>query len=151
MSSCVITSSKALEQKKYPEGKKKGLTEKKLFLYNALAFFTRSLAKQDDVIEAEGTVEECLPNAMFRVRLTQGPFPAGHEVLARVGGKLKKHSIRVITGDEVMVEISPYDLTKGRIVYRNSGSRSAAPAPAPAPEAATAPDASSPSADSSSS
>ncbi len=79
------------------------------------------LAKQDDVIEAEGIVEECLPNAMFRVCLTEGPFPKGHEILARIGGKLKKYSIRVIPGDEVTVEISPYDLKKGRIVYRNSG------------------------------
>lgn len=80
-------------------------------------------------------MEECLPNAMFRVRLTQGPFPQGHEILARIGGKLKKHSIRVIPGDEVMVEISPYDLQKGRIVYRNSGPRASAP-PAPLPAAA---------------
>lgn len=83
------------------------------------------MAKQDDVIEAEGVVEECLPNAMFRVRLTKGPFPVGYEVLARIGGKLKKHSIRVITGDDVTVEISPYDLKKGRIVYRHSGPNSA--------------------------
>lgn len=73
------------------------------------------------MIEAEGVVEECLPNAMFRVRLTQGPFPENHEILARAGGRLKKYSIRVIPGDEVTVEISPYDLTKGRIVFRNSG------------------------------
>lgn len=78
------------------------------------------------MIEADGVVDECLPNAMFRVRLTKGPFPQGHEILARIGGKLKKHSIRVITGDDVTVEISPYDLKKGRIVYRHSGP-SAAP------------------------
>lgn len=79
------------------------------------------LAKNDDVIEAEGIVEECLPNAMFRVRLTEGPFPENYEILARAGGRLKKYSIRVIPGDSVTVEISPYDLTKGRIVFRHSG------------------------------
>lgn len=89
-------------------------------------FFHAPLAKQDDVIEAEGIVEECLPNAMFRVRLTEGPFPKDHEILARAGGRLKKYSIRVIPGDEVTVEVSPYDLTKGRIVFRHSGSRAKA-------------------------
>lgn len=80
------------------------------------------MAKQDDVIEAEGIVEECLPNAMFRVKLTTGPFPENHEIQARAGGRLKKYSIRVIPGDEVSVEVSPYDLMKGRIVFRKSGS-----------------------------
>ena len=79
------------------------------------------LSKQDDIIEACGVVEECLPNAMFRVLLTKGPFPEGHEILARAGGRLKKYSIRVIPGDEVSVEVSPYDLKKGRIVFRQSG------------------------------
>lgn len=78
------------------------------------------MAKQDDTIEAEGIVEECLPNAMFRVRLTAGPFPEEYEILARAGGRLKKFSIRIIPGDAVTVEISPYDLKKGRVVYRHS-------------------------------
>lgn len=86
-------------------------------------FFSKDLAKQDDVLEAEGVVEECLPNAMFRVRLTEGPFPEDHIILARAGGRLKKYSIRVIPGDAVTVEVSPYDLTKGRIVFRHSGSK----------------------------
>jgi len=73
------------------------------------------------MIEAEGIVEECLPNATFRVKLTEGPFPPDHVILARAAGKLKKYSIRVIPGDEVTVEISPYDLKKGRIVFRKSG------------------------------
>jgi translation initiation factor IF-1 len=59
---------------------------------------------------------------MFRVKLTKGPFPENHEIKARAGGRLKKYSIRVIPGDEVTVEISVYDLTKGRIIYRQSGS-----------------------------
>jgi translation initiation factor IF-1 len=79
------------------------------------------LPKQDDVIEAGGVVVECLPNAMFRVLLKRGPFPEGHEILARAGGRLKKYSIRVIPGDEVDVEVTPYDLEKGRIVFRQSG------------------------------
>jgi len=86
------------------------------------SFFDR-LAKQDDTIEAEGIVEESLPNAMFRVRLTEGPFPEGHEILGRAGGRLKKYSIRIIPGDAVTVEISPYDLKKGRIVYRHSAQK----------------------------
>lgn len=64
-----------------------------------------------------------LPNAMFRIKLTEGPFPEDHEILARAGGKLKKHSIRVIVGDLVTVEVSPYDLTKGRITFRHGGRR----------------------------
>ncbi len=64
-------------------------------------------------IVLEGTVEEALPNAMFRVRLD-----TGHEVLAHVSGKMRVHFIRILPGDRVKVELSPYDLTRGRIVYR---------------------------------
>jgi translation initiation factor IF-1 len=64
-------------------------------------------------IVLEGTVEEALPNAMFRVKLD-----AGHEVLAHVSGKMRVHFIRILPGDRVKVELSPYDLTRGRIIYR---------------------------------
>ncbi|NLI11406.1 translation initiation factor IF-1 [Pelotomaculum propionicicum] len=70
------------------------------------------MSKQD-VIEVEGTVIEPLPNAMFRVQLQNG-----HKVLAHVSGKIRMNFIRILAGDRVMVELSPYDLTRGRIVYR---------------------------------
>ena len=65
------------------------------------------------VIELEGTVVEALPNAMFRVELTNG-----HKVLAHISGKMRQHYIRILPEDRVVVELSPYDLTRGRIVYR---------------------------------
>ncbi|WP_448584322.1 translation initiation factor IF-1 [Thermocrinis sp.] len=64
-------------------------------------------------IVLEGTVEEALPNAMFRVKLD-----TGHEVLAHVSGKMRVHFIRILPGDRVKVELSPYDLSRGRIIYR---------------------------------
>ncbi len=67
-----------------------------------------------DVIETEGVVVEPLPNAMFRVELKNG-----HQILAHISGKMRMHYIRILPGDKVQVEISPYDLTKGRIVYRS--------------------------------
>jgi translation initiation factor IF-1 len=70
------------------------------------------LAK-DDVIEVDGTVVEPLPNAMFRVELANG-----HLVLAHISGKMRMNFIKILAGDRVMVELSPYDLTRGRIVYR---------------------------------
>ncbi|MDK2821186.1 MAG: translation initiation factor [Clostridia bacterium] len=70
------------------------------------------LAK-DDVIEMEGKVLEPLPNAMFRVELANG-----HRVLAHVSGKIRMNFIRILPGDRVTVELSPYDLSRGRIVYR---------------------------------
>jgi translation initiation factor IF-1 len=70
------------------------------------------LAK-DDVIEVEGRVIEPLPNAMFRVELENG-----HKILAHVSGKIRMHFIRILPGDKVTVELSPYDLTRGRITYR---------------------------------
>jgi len=66
-----------------------------------------------DVIEVEGTVTEALPNASFRVQLDNG-----HEVLAHISGKMRMYYIRILLGDRVRVELSPYDLTRGRIVYR---------------------------------
>lgn len=68
---------------------------------------------KDDVIEIEGVVQETLPNAMFNVELENG-----HVVLAHVSGKIRMHFIRILPGDKVTVELSPYDLTKGRITYR---------------------------------
>ena len=70
------------------------------------------MAKQD-FLELKGKVTELLPNAMFRVRLEND-----HEVLAHTAGKLRKNRIRVLAGDQVMVEVTPYDLTKGRIIFR---------------------------------
>jgi translation initiation factor IF-1 len=66
-----------------------------------------------DVIEVAGRVVELLPNTMFRVEL-----PNGHSLLAHVSGKMRLHFIRILPGDKVMVEVSPYDLTKGRITFR---------------------------------
>ncbi|WP_028587428.1 translation initiation factor IF-1 [Desulfocurvus vexinensis] len=68
---------------------------------------------KEDAIEVQGTVEEALPNATFRVMLENG-----HEVLAHISGKMRKFRIRVLPGDKVTVELSPYDLTRGRITYR---------------------------------
>ena len=69
---------------------------------------------REDLIEVEGTVEEALPNAMFRVVLDNG-----HKVLAHVSGKMRMNFIRIIPGDKVKLELSPYDLSRGRITYRN--------------------------------
>jgi translation initiation factor IF-1 len=73
----------------------------------------KGMAKEDH-IEMEGTVIETLPNTMFRVELDNG-----HVVTAHISGKMRKHYIRILTGDRVTVEMTPYDLTKGRITYRN--------------------------------
>ena len=71
------------------------------------------MANKDGVIEIEGTVDEALPNAMFRVELTNG-----HKVLAHISGKMRQHYIRILPGDRVIVELSTYDLNRGRITYR---------------------------------
>ncbi|MBF0707212.1 translation initiation factor IF-1 [Bacillus hwajinpoensis] len=68
---------------------------------------------KEEVIEMEGTVIEPLPNAMFRVELENG-----HKILAHVSGKIRMHYIRILPGDKVTVELSPYDLSRGRITYR---------------------------------
>jgi len=68
---------------------------------------------KEEAILVEGTVVETLPNAMFRVELEKG-----HRVLAHVSGKMRKHFIKILPGDRVTVELSPYDLTRGRIIYR---------------------------------
>jgi len=72
------------------------------------------MAKDDDKIRVEGTVIEALPGTQFRVRLENG-----HEVLAYLSGKMRKYYIRILLGDRVQVEMSPYDLTRGRITYRH--------------------------------
>lgn len=69
---------------------------------------------KEDVIEIEGIVVEKLPNAMFKVELENG-----HQVLAHISGKLRKNFIRILPGDKVTMEMSPYDLTKGRITWRD--------------------------------
>ncbi len=73
---------------------------------------TKDMAKED-LIEVEGTVEEALPNAMFRVVLDNN-----HKVLAHVSGKIRMHFIRILPGDKVKLELSPYDLSRGRITFR---------------------------------
>jgi len=68
---------------------------------------------KEDIIEIQGAVLETLPNAMFRVKLDNG-----HKILAHISGKMRMHFIRILPGDKVTVEMSPYDLTRGRITYR---------------------------------
>ena len=71
------------------------------------------MANKEELIEFEGVVTETLPNTMFRVKLENG-----HIVTAHISGKMRKNYIRILTGDQVRVELTPYDLTKGRITYR---------------------------------
>jgi translation initiation factor IF-1 len=71
------------------------------------------MAKKEGAIEMEGTIVESLPNATFRVELANG-----HKVLAHISGKMRMHYIRILPDDKVVVELSPYDLTRGRITYR---------------------------------
>lgn len=68
---------------------------------------------KEELIPAEGVIEEVLPNAMFRVKLDQGP-----SILGIISGKMRQHRIQILEGDRVKLELSPYDLTKGRITYR---------------------------------
>lgn len=68
---------------------------------------------KEEIIEMNGVIKELLPNAMFRVELENG-----HEVLGHTAGKMRKNRIRVLAGDQVLVELTPYDLSKGRITYR---------------------------------
>ena len=71
------------------------------------------MPKKKEAIEVEGTVVESLPNAMFNVEL-----PNGHKVLAHISGKIRVHYIKILPGDRVLIELSPYDLSRGRITYR---------------------------------
>ncbi len=95
------------------------------------------------VIQVKGIVDECLPNATFRVRLDDPAYPTDHEVLCHLSGKMRINYIRIIPGDAVTVELTPYDLYKGRIVFRHKKGGppmptaaivAAEPVPAPAPE-----------------
>lgn len=72
------------------------------------------MAKEDNNLRMTGVVHEVLPNAMFRVMLENS-----HQIIAYLGGKMRKHDIKIIQGDKVEVEMSPYDLTRGRVVYRS--------------------------------
>ena len=85
---------------------------------------------KEELLEMRGRVIELLPNAMFRVELENG-----HEILGHTAGKMRKNRIRVLTGDEVLVELTPYDLTKGRITYRFMPGRGG-PGQGPGPSAA---------------
>lgn len=96
---------------RHPEKKHDNLTNERLPSYTPE---TRSegLAKEE-AIEVEGVVKESLPNTMFRVEIKNG-----HVILAHLSGKMRKHYIRIVPGDRVKVALSPYDLTRGRIIYR---------------------------------
>lgn len=78
------------------------------------SLITKNSVAKEDVIEVEGIVTEPLPNAMFRVQLENG-----HKILAHISGKMRMHFIKILSGDRVKVELSPYDLTRGRITYRS--------------------------------
>ena len=82
-------------------------------MWSDLSNFQEAALAKEEAIEVEGTVVEPLPNAMFRVKLDNG-----HVVLAHVSGKMRMHFIRILPGDKVTIELSPYDLSRGRIVYR---------------------------------
>lgn len=75
--------------------------------------FVGRMSNKEEAIQVEGIVEEPLPNAMFKVRL-----PNGHRILAHISGKMRMHYIKILPGDRVMLELSPYDLSRGRITYR---------------------------------
>jgi translation initiation factor IF-1 len=79
----------------------------------AALLLLRSLMAKEEALQMDGTVLETLPNTMFRVELENG-----HMVTAHISGRMRKHYIRIMTGDKVTVEMTPYDLEKGRIVYR---------------------------------
>ena len=81
---------------------------------------------KEETIELEGVVNEVLPNTVFRVQLDNQ-----HQITAYASGKMRKHRIRILAGDRVTVEMSPYDLTKGRISFRHKDERAAPPAPRP--------------------
>lgn len=80
------------------------------------------MAKQ--VIQVMGIVDECLPNATFKVKLNDPNYPTDHEVLCHLSGKMRVHRIRILPGDEVTVELTPYDLYKGRITFRHKKNHS---------------------------
>lgn len=83
---------------------------------------------KEDLIESEGVVVDVLPDGRFRVRLE-----TGHEIVAYTAGRMRKHRIRTLAGDRVTVEMTPYDLEKGRVIFRHKDERAAAAASSPAP------------------
>jgi translation initiation factor IF-1 len=83
------------------------------FLFINISSRRLEISKKEGIIEAEGTILEALPNAMFRVELDNG-----HKILAHISGKMRMHYIKILPGDKVKVEISPYDLSRGRITFR---------------------------------
>ena len=83
-------------------------------VHKLFQWIVEDMGKKDGAIEVEGRVVEPLPNAMFRVELENG-----HLILAHISGKMRKHYIRILPGDRVLLELSPYDLSRGRIVYRH--------------------------------
>ncbi len=83
------------------------------FLFVSISNRRLEISKKEGIIEAEGTILEALPNAMFRVELDNG-----HKILAHISGKMRMHYIKILPGDKVKVEISPYDLSRGRITFR---------------------------------
>lgn len=74
-----------------------------------------------DTIEVEGVVINCLPNTTFEVKINDPSYPSDHTIRAHISGKMRMHYIRILPGDHVTVELTPYDLTKGRITYRHKG------------------------------
>ncbi len=96
------------------------LASERVLLYNQLLL---SMAKQKEVIKLQGKVVEALPNTQFMVELENG-----HRVLCHISGKMRKHYIRLVPGDKVEVELTPYDLTKGRISFRLRDEREASKA-----------------------
>lgn len=95
------------------------LAPARILVYNELLL---SMASQKEVIKLSGKVVEALPNTQFMIELENG-----HRVLCHISGKMRKNYIRLTLGDMVEVEMSPYDLTKGRITYRNNNPRQGAP------------------------
>ena len=87
---------------------------KERLVYTNIGFHKGETMAKEEAIEVEGVVKEALPNTMFRVELTSNKLV----ILAHLSGKMRKHYIRIVPGDIVKVELSPYDLTKGRIIYR---------------------------------
>lgn len=87
--------------------------ERQLFSFRFSAYFGGIVAKEE-AIEVEGIVKEALPNTMFRVALKN----SGHIIMAHLSGKMRKHYIRIVPGDSVKVALSPYDLNRGRIIFR---------------------------------
>lgn len=85
----------------------------RIFCQKGKHFFGGIVASKDEAIEVEGIVKEALPNTMFRVELKNG-----HIILGHLSGKMRKHYIRIVPGDSVKVKLSPYDLNRGRIIFR---------------------------------